>query len=47
MDNNELLIVIKDMFEKKTDELKDMFGKQTNDMADCTTVFETLQAFYQ
>lgn len=31
MDNDELLLVIKDMFEKKTDELKDLFEKKTDE----------------
>lgn len=32
MDNDELLVVIKDMFEKKTDEMKDMFDKKTDEI---------------
>lgn len=32
MNNDELLIVIKDMFEKKTDEIKGMFEKKTDEI---------------
>lgn len=32
MDNDQLLLVIKDMFEKKTDEIKDMFDRKTDEI---------------